>query len=201
MWAAYPDFSPTIPCRFMAPPVLRAAPRGAAPAFPVADGDQLALPGLAWTMTVMTTPGHTLDHVCYVGHGHLFCGDTLFSCGCGRLFEGTPTEMYRSLSRLAALPGDTQIHCAHEYTLPNIAFALEVEPDNAALARRHAQARQLREAGRPTLPVSLGEERATNPFLRCDLESVRVAASQHTRTPVAAGAQTFAAIRAWKDET
>ena len=174
--------------------------RGASPSRVVADGEVLELPGLGWRMSVMDTPGHTLDHICYVGQGHLFCGDTLFSCGCGRLFEGTPVEMHASLSRLAGLPGETQVHCAHEYTLANIAFALEVEPDNLALQTRHDEALKLRKAGKPTLPVSLVTERETNPFLRCDRENLRVAASRHTGRPVDAGVQTFAAIRAWKDE-
>jgi len=174
--------------------------RGMAPTRDVADGERLELPGLHWAMTVMATPGHTLDHVCYVGHGHLFCGDTLFSCGCGRLFEGTPAEMHASLSSLARLPDDTLIHCAHEYTLANIAFALEVEPDNPALRTRHDEALRLRKAGKPTLPVSLATERETNPFLRCDRKNLSEAASQHRGQPVRPGVETFAAIRAWKDE-
>ncbi len=174
--------------------------RGSVPSRPVAEGDVLELPGLPWRLDVMDTPGHTLDHVCYVGHGHLFCGDTLFSCGCGRLFEGTPADMYASLSRLAGLPGETEVHCAHEYTLDNIAFATRVEPDNPALQRRHAEALALRKAGKPTLPVSLAMERETNPFLRCDLDPISVAASQHSGIHHIAGVQTFAAVRAWKDE-
>ena len=174
--------------------------RGASPSRPVADGEIVELPGLGWRLAVMDTPGHTRDHVCYVGHGHLFCGDTLFSCGCGRLFEGAPAEMHASLSRLAALPGETLVHCAHEYTLANIAFALEVEPDNPALGARHDEALRLRKAGRPTLPVSLATERETNPFLRSDRENLGVAASRHGGHPVRPGVETFAAIRAWKDE-
>lgn len=174
--------------------------RGAVTAQPVHEGQVLALPGLAARLRVMDTPGHTLDHVCYVGHGHLFCGDTLFSCGCGRLFEGTPAEMHASLTRIAQLPGDTLVHCAHEYTLANIAFAQEVEPDNPALGQRQAQALQSRKAGLPTLPVPLWLERDTNPFLRSEIETVRLAASRHLGSPVAAGVETFAAVRAWKDE-
>jgi hydroxyacylglutathione hydrolase len=174
--------------------------RGAVPSRPVQDGERIELPGLGWTVTVLDTPGHTRDHVCYVGAGYLFCGDTLFSCGCGRLFEGTPAQMHASLSRLAALPGDTRVCCAHEYTLANIAFALEVEPDNGTLLARRAEALALRKAGRPTLPVSLATELASNPFLRCDRENVRVAASQHLQTPVNGGVETFAAVRAWKDK-
>jgi hydroxyacylglutathione hydrolase len=175
--------------------------RGASPSRPVADGEIVELPGLGWRLAVMDTPGHTRDHVCYVGHGHLFCGDTLFSCGCGRLFEGAPAEMHASLSRLAALPGETLVHCAHEYTLANIAFAREVEPDNPALGARHDEALKLRKAGRPTLPVSLATERADQslPALRPGKPGCRGIATWRTprRCP---GVQTFAAIRAWKDE-
>lgn len=175
--------------------------RGAVPARTVVDGECLELPGLDARMTVISTPGHTLDHVCYFGEGRLFCGDTLFSCGCGRLFEGSPAQMHASLQGLAALPGDTRMHCAHEYTLANIAFALEVEPDNAVLRERRREALALRKAGLPTLPVTLALERDTNPFLRCAEESIRVAASQHAGSPVTAGVDTFAVVRAWKDET
>lgn len=180
--------------------------RGAAKTTPVSEGKRLSFSGMGMNFQVMQTPGHTLDHVCYIatdtqnGQSHLFCGDTLFSCGCGRLFEGTPTEMYASLTRLAQLPADTQVYCAHEYTLANIAFALEVEPDNPALLARHAQALALRKRGEATLPVSIGSELNTNPFLRCDLNSLVEAASQHVKAPLKPGAQTFAAIRAWKDE-
>ena len=157
-------------------------------------------------LKVIETPGHTLDHVCYLarieqGEGkHLFCGDTLFSCGCGRLFEGTPAEMYDSLTRLAQLPDDTQVYCAHEYTLTNIAFALEAEPDNQALIARHAEALALRKRGLATLPVSMSSERNCNPFLRCDLPTLVEAASQHCKKSLSPGSETFAAVRAWKDE-
>ena len=174
--------------------------RGAVAAQPVHDGQVLALPGLEGSVTVMDTPGHTLDHVCYFGLGHLFCGDTLFSCGCGRLFEGSPEDMHASLTRIAGLPGDTRVCCAHEYTLANIAFAQAVEPDNPALERRRVEALALRKAGRPTLPVTLAEERTCNPFLRCEINTVCAAAAHHCGAPVAAGAATFAVVRAWKDE-
>lgn len=173
--------------------------RGAVPALPVSDGETLRLAATALTFQVLETPGHTLDHVCYAGHGHLFCGDTLFSCGCGRLFEGTPAQMYASLTRLAALPDDTRVCCAHEYTLANIAFALEADPANAALRARHDEALALRRRGLPTLPVSLARERATNPFLRCDLPALAVSITQHTGKPVSPGVAAFAALRTWKD--
>lgn len=174
--------------------------RGAVPAMPLKDGEILDIPGTAWRFQVLATPGHTLDHICYVGHGHLFCGDTLFSCGCGRLFEGSPAQMQASLTRIAALPPETRVCCAHEYTLANIAFATEVEPDNAALQTRQVEALALRKAGLPTLPVPLASELACNPFLRCDQDTVLGAASKHVGAPVARGVEAFAAVRAWKDE-
>lgn len=190
---------------FAAIPVFGPA-RGAAKSTAVSEGDTLDFPAIGLKTKVIETPGHTLDHVCYLVSDehddelHLFCGDTLFSCGCGRLFEGTPAEMYRSLTQLAQLPESTQVYCAHEYTLANIAFALEVEPENPDLLARHAEALALRKAGKATLPISIGAERKTNPFLRCDLEGPVVAASQHFKKPLRAGAEAFAAIRAWKDE-
>ena len=166
---------------------------------PVDEGDAVNIPELGVKFRVLATPGHTLGHICYFGHGHLFTGDTLFSCGCGRLFEGTAAQMHGSLSRLVSLPGDTLFYCAHEYTLPNIGFALEVEPDNAALRLRHEEARQLRKRHLPTLPVRLGVELATNPFLRCGQEAVSSAVRRQTGAKTAGEVETFAALRAWKD--
>lgn len=150
-------------------------PREALPAVdhPLAGGETLALPGLGVTLEVIAVPGHTLGHLAYYGQGMLFCGDTLFSCGCGRVFEGTPAMMHESLSRLAALPGQTQVYCAHEYTLANLAFALHVDPDNPDVLAWHDEAQTLRQAGRPTLPTDLAAERRFNPFLRCDNPSFR----------------------------
>lgn len=180
--------------------------RGAVKTLPVSEGETLRFSAIGLNFKVIETPGHTLDHVCYLARieqgkaAHLFCGDTLFSCGCGRLFEGTPAEMYDSLTRLAQLPDDTQVYCAHEYTLANIAFALEAEPDNQVLIARHAEALALRKRGLATLPISMSSERNCNPFLRCDLRSLVDAASQHYKKPLSPGAETFAAVRAWKDE-
>ncbi len=173
--------------------------RGAVAALPVSEGQPVRLESPALTFTVLETPGHTRDHVCFLGHGHLFCGDTLFSCGCGRLFEGTPAQMHASLMRLAALPDDTLVCCAHEYTLANIAFALEAEPGNAELRARHAEALAARKAGRPTLPVPLARERATNPFLRCDQPDLALSVARHGGRMPDPGVATFAALRAWKD--
>ncbi|QNM97453.1 hydroxyacylglutathione hydrolase [Chitinimonas koreensis] len=165
---------------------------------PLADGDWLQLGALGLAFDVLAVPGHTLDHLAYYGHGTLFCGDTLFACGCGRLFEGTPAQMQASLARLAALPGDTRVCCTHEYTLANERFAHAVEPGNAELAQRMADDQARRARGEPTLPSSVGLERATNPFLRWDAPAVLAAARAHgaeTGEPVAV----FAALRRWKD--
>lgn len=173
--------------------------RGAVGTLPVTEGVPLRLESPPLEFSVLETPGHTRDHVCFLGHGHLFCGDTLFSCGCGRLFEGTPAQMYASLMRLAALPDETRVCCAHEYTLANIAFALEAEPGNEQLRARHAGALAARKAGRPTLPVPLASERATNPFLRCDRPELALSVARHTGRAPTPGVATFAALRAWKD--
>lgn len=163
----------------------------------VGDGDRVTLPAPAAAFEVIAVPGHTSSHVAYVGEGLLFCGDTLFSLGCGRLFEGTPAQMLASLERLMALPDATRVCCGHEYTLANAAFALQVEPDNAALQARAAEARALRAEARPTLPSTLGAERAANPFLRVDAPAVAAwsaaTAQAHTRV------ERFAALRATKD--
>lgn len=138
----------------------------------VGEGDEIALEAPRVRFKVWETPGHTRSHVAYVGEGLLFSGDTLFSLGCGRLFEGSPEQMLASLDRLASLPDDTRVCCGHEYTLANAAFAHTVEPDNADLAERTAQARQARHEGRPSLPAWMHTERAANPFLRVDAPAV-----------------------------
>ena len=132
----------------------------------VREGDSVALGGTAFT--VLDVGGHTLGHNAYydAASATLFCGDTLFALGCGRLFEGTPEQMARSLAKLMALPDDTAVYCAHEYTQANARFAVTVEPGNAALAERVIEIAELRAAGRPTVPSSIGYERATNPFVR-----------------------------------
>ena len=152
-----------------------------------------------WRFRVMAVPGHTTTHVAFHGHGHLFCGDTLFSLGCGRLFEGTPAQMLDSLDRLAGLPGDTRVCCGHEYTLANAAFARVVDPDNPALRRRTEDATAMRQADRPTLPSTLADEVAANPFLRVDSPAVREAVARHLGRAPADRVETFAALRRWKD--
>jgi hydroxyacylglutathione hydrolase len=167
---------------------------------PVGQGDSAVIPGLDASFTVLDIPGHTRAHVAYYGLGSLFCGDTLFACGCGRVFEGTAAQMLDSLSKLAALPDETRVYCGHEYTLANIRFARAVDPDNSDLAAREQRAQRLRDAGRPTLPSTLGEERATNPFLRCAEPAVVESANKYLGARVADPVRVFAAIREWKNK-
>jgi hydroxyacylglutathione hydrolase len=168
---------------------------------PVSEGDTVRIPELGVSFKVLDIPGHTRAHVAYYGADSLFCGDTLFACGCGRVFEGTPEQMYASLAKLAALPDQTKVYCGHEYTLANIGFARKVDPDNAALAALESRARSLREAGRPTLPTTLGEERAANPFLRCLQPAVIDSANKYLGARVADPVRVFAAIREWKNRS
>ncbi|MFT4172100.1 MAG: hydroxyacylglutathione hydrolase [Rhodocyclaceae bacterium] len=149
--------------------------------------------------TVLAVPGHTEGHIAYHGEHALFCGDTLFAAGCGRVLGGTASQLHASLQRLAALPADTRIYCAHEYTLSNLRFAQTVEPDNAAITLRQAACMALRERGEPTLPARLAEEWETNPFLRVHLPAVQARAADHAGSiPIDAPA-VFAVLRSWKD--
>ena len=166
---------------------------------PVGQGDMAEIPALAAKFSVLDIPGHTRAHVAYYGLESLFCGDTLFACGCGRVFEGTAEQMLASLSKLAALPDETRVYCGHEYTLANIKFARAVDPDNSVLAAREERAKRLRAAGRPTLPSTLGEERATNPFLRCAEPVVVESANKYLGARLADPVRVFAAIREWKN--
>ncbi|MBK1735692.1 hydroxyacylglutathione hydrolase [Halorhodospira abdelmalekii] len=167
---------------------------------PVGDGDRIELDGLG-TVEVLGVPGHTAGHLAYLWRGLLFSGDSLFAGCCGRLFEGSAAQMHASLQRLAALPEATQLCCGHEYTVKNLEFACRIEPDNARLQARLAHARELRSQGQPTLPATLGEELATNPFLRTERAEVVAAARQWAGDPnISAGVETFAALRRWKDQ-
>ncbi|NID15156.1 hydroxyacylglutathione hydrolase [Luteibacter yeojuensis] len=164
----------------------------------VEDGDTVTLDAPKASFKVMAVPGHTATHIAYAGEGFLFCGDTLFSIGCGRLFEGTPEQMLASLDRFAGLPPETLVCCAHEYTAANIRFALSVDPDNGDLRRRSDEVARLRAEGRPSVPSRLAEECASNPFLRVDSEAiarwVQAQGQDHaTRT------ERFAALRRAKD--
>ena len=163
----------------------------------VSDGETVRIG--PWQFTVLAVPGHTSSHIAFHGEGLLFCGDTLFSLGCGRLFEGTPAQMLESLRRLAALPGETRVCCGHEYTVANAAFALNVDPGNPALRECAAKARLLRERGEATLPTTLASERASNPFLRSDTPSVRAAVQAPAGCFIDDDVEAFAELRRWKD--
>src|SRR4051812_44036116 len=167
---------------------------------PVAEGDRVGIPELDVSFSVLDIPGHTRAHVAYYGAGALFCGDTLFACGCGRLFEGTAEQMYASLSKLAALPDDTKVYCGHEYTLANIGFAKAVEPGNARLLERERSDAKLRERDLPTLPSTIAKEKATNPFLRVREPAVIESASKYLGRRAGDPAGVFAALRQWKNQ-
>lgn len=165
----------------------------------VGDGDVVTIASPAARFHVMEVHGHTRSHIAYHGEGLLFCGDTLFSLGCGRLFEGTPADMLASLDRLAALPGNTQVCCGHEYTLSNASFAQTVEPDNRALVARTEAARALRARHAPTLPAVLEDELAANPFLRVDAISDDRVPWPNGAVPSRSRVDRFAALRLAKD--
>ncbi|UZE21604.1 hydroxyacylglutathione hydrolase [Pseudomonas sp. B21-056] len=162
------------------------------------DNDQVKVLGLDFD--VYAVPGHTLGHIAYYHHGLLFCGDTLFAAGCGRLFEGTPQQMHHSLGRLAALPEDTLVYCTHEYTLSNLKFAAAVEPDNPDIAARLEKVSRQRNDGVMTLPSTLALEKLTNPFLRTAETSVKQKADERNGQRNGTPSEVFAALRAWKDK-
>jgi hydroxyacylglutathione hydrolase len=162
-------------------------------------GDSVDLPEPGLHFDVLATPGHTLDHISYVGHGCLFCGDTVFGCGCGKLFEGNPAMMAASLDAILTLPDATRVCCAHEYTLSNIDFAKTIAGDNPALLARERADRDLRAQNRPTLPSTLALEKATNPFLRFHDSDMTAFAARYLNRPHPAPAEVFGAIRAAKD--
>lgn len=166
---------------------------------PLTDGETLHLDTLDLRFDVMEIPGHTLGHIAFHGHGAVFCGDTLFSAGCGRLFEGSAEQMSASLERLAHLPGETRVFCGHEYTAANLEFAATVEPGNAALPALQREVADLRARNKPSLPSRIDRERAVNPFLRASESSVRQAAEQWSGTPLNDKVRVFAALRRWKD--
>ena len=167
------------------------------------EGDLVSDTGLQLFLSVLDVPGHTAGHIAYAGHvaGQpvLFCGDTLFAAGCGRLFEGTPAQMDTSLAKLAALPVATAVYCAHEYTLSNMRWARAVEPDNQPLQVWQARAEQQRAEGQPTLPSSIGQELSCNPFLRARQASVAQAAASWAKRPLDTPVEVFAALREWKN--
>ncbi|WP_300435270.1 hydroxyacylglutathione hydrolase [Zoogloea sp.] len=166
---------------------------------PVGEGDVVRLPGLGVELRVFDIPGHTAGHVGYYGESALFCGDTLFAAGCGRLFEGTPAQMFDSLQKLAALPGDTRVYCTHEYTLSNLAFAAAVEPANGAISERIAASEAMRAQNQPTVPFPLSGEMLTNPFLRTHEPAVIRQAETQAGRSLTSPVEVFAALREWKN--
>jgi hydroxyacylglutathione hydrolase len=171
---------------------------------PLAGGEHVDLPELDCAFEVIALPGHTHSHVAYYDArinevGAVFCGDTLFAAGCGRIFEGTPEEMHASLTKLAVLPAPTFVYCAHEYTAANLRFALAVEPDNQAMQRRAQEVAATRAQGGYTVPTHISLELATNPFLRSDAPAVRAAAAARLGRPPKDALETFATIREWKN--
>ncbi len=166
--------------------------------FTVHDNSQVHWKGLVFQ--VMHVPGHTLTHVAYHANEWLFCGDTLFSIGCGRLFEGSPEQMWRSLQRLAALPETTQVCCAHEYTLANLDFALAVLPGDPELLAYRLTVQQRLRAGKPSLPSTLGAEKRLNPFLNTHRPDIQAATWRHCGRELTDEADIFACLRTWKDQ-
>lgn len=188
-----------ITARWPCPVYGPAGERIAGVTHPVRDGDHVTLSAGLGDWQVMDVPGHTEGHVAYLSEDVLFCGDTLFAAGCGRLLGGSAAQLYASLEKIAHLPTTTHVYCAHEYTLANLAFAREVDPHNAALARRWVDNRKRRWAGLPTIPFTLEEELATNPFLRCAETPIREAVARHSGRALSAPEQIFAELRRWKD--
>jgi hydroxyacylglutathione hydrolase len=167
------------------------------------EGDIVSDSGMRLSLSVLDVPGHTAGHIAFAGEiaGQpvLFCGDTLFAAGCGRLFEGTPVQMEASLAKLAALPADTAVYCAHEYTLSNMRWARAVEPNNQTLQSWQARAEQQRAQGQPTLPSSIGQELSCNPFLRARQPNVALAAAVWAERTLNSPVEVFAALREWKN--
>lgn len=173
--------------------------------YPVGEGDQVRLPELGIDLQVLDVPGHTAGHVAYTGAvagcpAALFSGDTLFAGGCGRLFEGTPVQMYDSIQKFIVLAPDTQIFCGHEYTRANLRWAVSVEGENEILQAAYLAAQVASAARRPTLPSSIGQECATNPFMRVHLASIVQAASQWAGRILDGPVDVFATLRAWKND-
>lgn len=169
---------------------------------PLRENDQVSLQELSLQLTVLDTPGHTRGHIAYYGSNPLdmvFCGDTLFACGCGRIFEGTAQQMYQSLQKLYQLPDDAFIFCTHEYTLNNIQFAKAVDPENAKLKEFAVTAQELRNQNIPTIPTSLRLEKAINPFLRCTQQEIINSAQNYSGKSLPDPLSVFTVLREWKN--
>jgi hydroxyacylglutathione hydrolase len=185
--------------RYRVPVFAPAAEAIAGASHPVAGGDRIVVPTLDLEFEVIDVAGHTRGHVAYYRRGTLFCGDTLFGCGCGRLFEGTAGQLHAALSKIAALPSDTLVYCAHEYTASGIRFATAIEPDNAAVVARARQVADRLARREATVPFSLADELATNPFLRCRQAAVVTAAERRLGHRPADELEVFTALRKWRD--
>ena len=165
----------------------------------VQDGDTVKVGNFSLELNVLEVPGHTLDHIAFHTDTMLFCGDTLFSAGCGRLFEGTPEQMWQSLQKLTALPDSIAVYCTHEYTMSNLSFAAAAEPHNLDIKDTIETVKQLRETGLPSLPTSLQVEKAINPFLRADIDAQWAFLTKQTHQTIHSPVEAFAALRSWKD--
>lgn len=169
--------------------------------YPLGEGDIVEFKELNFTARVIDIPGHTKGHIAFLWDGGMFCGDTMFTCGCGKIFEGTPAQLHHSLQRLASVPDDTLVYCAHEYTEYNTPFALICEPGNQALRQRILDAEKLRAQDFPTVPSTMGLEKATNPFLRCtEPEIIRnIETKSGLQLKSRSEQEVFTALRAWRD--
>lgn len=167
--------------------------------FPMKENAQVKIEGFE-TLHVMEIPGHTMEHIAYYNKNTIFCGDTLFTGGCGRIFEGTPLQMFDSLQKICALPNDVLIYCGHEYTLANLEFALKVEPHNKDLLNRFYECQQLRKNYQPTVPASLQLEKMTNPFLRCEITTVAESVKHYYHRELTNVIEIFEFCRKWKNE-
>lgn len=166
---------------------------------PITVQTQITLTQFSQNVDIFYLPGHTAGHIGYLMADELFCGDTLFSGGCGRLFEGTPKEMHHSLTLLSTLPPETRVYCAHEYTLANLKFALHVDPNNQALLEYHQFCQQLRAKNISTIPSSIAIERNINPFLRCNFDTIKSSVRHHFEYKTTDPVEIFAGLRQWKD--
>lgn len=165
----------------------------------LSEGDSINIAEFDLSFTILNTPGHTLDHIVFVNSDFIFCGDTLFSGGCGRMFEGTPEVFHASLQKLAALPANTKVYCTHEYTQANLQFALSIEPNNEALLDYNTWVLNRRDSDQITLPSSIERERAINPFLRCHKQSMKQTLFENDANTAKSDVDTFAMLRQLKD--
>ncbi|MDP7591962.1 MAG: hydroxyacylglutathione hydrolase [Litorilituus sp.] len=166
----------------------------------LSEGDSVSLNEFKINFNIIDLPGHTKGHIAYYGENILFCGDTLFSGGCGRIFEGTPEQMYNSLNKLAQLADNTKVYCAHEYTQANLAFAAVVDNENADLETYQKEVVNKRKNGLSTIPTNIAQEKRINPFFRCDTEVIQRNAQRFSQNTNLSSLETFTAIRRWKDQ-